>query len=131
MTRLNFRGLSRSTVPPGWKPRLYGRQDACALGPRHDFAPAREHVGDQVADERFAAFLEGHVRAEIMRVAEQREDLLVVVTHPHELLDEALGHVVGRVLVREERHAVQFKRVFKIKFVFGHIHFRSSRRRRL
>src|ERR1051325_308076 len=89
--------------------------------PIHSLAPARENFRNQIADERFATLFQRHVRAEIMRVAKQCEDLLVTVTHAHEFLDECLRHLIRGVFMRQERHAVQLKRIFKIEFVFWHL----------
>src|SRR5262245_33148689 len=69
--------------------------ELAATRPCHWPSPPRKNVGDKVPDERLTAFFKRHVRTQIMRVAKQREDLLVPVTHPQELFDERLGHVVG------------------------------------
>jgi hypothetical protein len=45
----------------------------------------------------------------------------VVVPEAHEFLDEAFRHGIGRVLAAHDADAIQFKGIFKIKFVFGHM----------
>src|SRR6185369_2131806 len=54
--------------------------------------PSGEDFGDFRAHDLFTAVLKNQVHAEVMRISEQSEDLLVVVAHEHELLDEAFGH---------------------------------------
>jgi hypothetical protein len=63
---------------------------------------------------------QNHVHAEVMRIAEERQELARVVPHAHELLDEAFAHSVRGVFLGQKRHAIQFQRVLNIEFVLWH-----------
>src|SRR5262249_43047549 len=61
----------------------------CGCGPRHSLSPPCKRLCDDVPHKFLAFSLNYHVHAEVMRVAEQREDLFVIISKSHELLDEA------------------------------------------
>lgn len=65
-------------------------------------------------------FFKGQIRAQILRILEEREHLLGVESHPHELLDEALSHGLGRVFLCYKSHPVQFEWILEIEFIFWH-----------
>jgi hypothetical protein len=93
---------------------------AAGQRPFNPFSPSREDIADDRLHERLALVLQHHIQTEVIWVPKHRQQLFVIVPKHHKFLSETLRHIAAGVRIGVEPDTVQFERVVKIEFVFGH-----------